>query len=291
MATLRAIKRRIRSVRNIAQVTRAMEMVAAARMRRAEQQTLGSRAYAQKAWEVLTYLASQPERGGLLHPLLEVRPVQTIGVVLITTDRGLCGALNHNLLRQVSGFVKEQNRPVKFITVGRKGRDFMHRAGQEVVAEFTGLGDRPTVLDITPIAHVAIADFLAGEMDEVYVAYNDFVTVLTQRPTIQQLLPIQPAVTEARMAAVYIYEPDPETILSTVLPRFTELQIYQALLEGIASEHAARMVAMRNATDSANDLIGELTLTYNKARQTAITKEMMDIAGGAEALKRARAAS
>ncbi|RLC75774.1 MAG: ATP synthase F1 subunit gamma [Chloroflexi bacterium] len=290
METLREIRRHIRSVRNIAQITRAMEMVAASKMIRAQQQALASRPYTQKAWEVLTYLAAQPER--IEHPLYEVRPVKAICIVLITSDRGLCGPYNHNIIRATAQFMLEkmdQGIDIQLITVGQRGRDFMLRYGHNVIAEFTKVSDRPTLLEIAPIARVAMEQFISGQVDEVYLAYTRFVSTLTQRPTIQQLLPIEPPKAEERWAALYIFEPDPQTVLNQVLPRFTELQVYHAILEAQASEHSARMVAMRNATENANELITELTLRFNKVRQWNITREMMDIAGGAEALRKARA--
>ncbi len=293
MPTPRAIARRIRSVKNISQVTRAMEMVAAAKMRRAQSSTLASRPYAEKAWQVLTYVAAQPGATKIMHPLLEERTeVRALALVLITGDRGLCGAYNVNVIRKALGFMTAQQKPVRLITIGRRGRDLMTRLGKEIVAEFTGLSERPSINDIRPISKIAIEEFTSGRVDQVYIAYTQFKNVLNQIPATQQLLPIRPS-TGARVEgahAVYLYEPNPEAILSSVLPRFTELQIYQALLESVASEWAARMVAMRNATDNARDLIQDLTLAMNKARQAAITKEMLDIAGGAEAQRQAQAA-
>jgi len=272
-----------------------MEAVAASRMRRAQAQTQASRPYAQRAWEVLTFLARQTTLARAPHPLLQQRPIKKIGLVLITPDRGLCGALIANVLRSATAFMKaraDQGTPVTIISVGRKGRDFMLRFGRPIMAEFSRLGDQPTLLEVTPIARLAIDSFLSGEFDAIYLAYTDFVNVMTQRPAIRQILPITPAEIKepgTGFAADYIYEPDPETILAAVLPRLTELQIYQAVLESIASEHSARMVAMRHATENAQDLVEDLTLTYNKARQTVITREMLDIAGGTEALAKARA--
>jgi F-type H+-transporting ATPase subunit gamma len=304
LATLLEIRRRIKSVRNIGQVTRAMQAVAASRMQRAQAQVKATRAYAEKAWEVLTHLAAQGAEGEELHPLLQVRPLHTVVLVLLTGDRGLCGAFNHNIILRAIDFVKESKEnklSVKLITVGRKGRDFMLRQGEEIVAEFPASPDQPKLVDVTPIARVAIDGFLEGRFDQVCLAYSDFINVLTQRPTVKRLLPIMPGeietqamgeyVESVRGQAVteYIYEPDPRSILDEVLPRFTELQIYQAILESIASEHSARMVAMRNASDNASALVGGLTLEFNKARQRAITLEIMDIAGGAEALAKARA--
>jgi F-type H+-transporting ATPase subunit gamma len=286
LPTVRAINRRIRSVRNISQVTRAMEMVAASKMRRAQQATLASRAYANKSWEILTYLAAQPGRNKLMHPLLEEREqIKSILLVLFTSDRGLCGAFNVNIIRTALDFMAKQNVPVQVVTIGRRGRDIMLRTGKTLVAEFSGLSEKPSILDMGPIAKIAINEFTDGKADQVYLAYTNFVNVLVQRPIVKQLLPLKPEKQAGGANAVYLYEPDPETILNTVLPRFTELQIYQALLESIASEHSARMVAMRNATDSAKELIDTLTLEMNKARQATITKEMLDIVGGAESLR------
>ena len=294
MATLRAIQRRIKSVRNISQVTRAMEMVSASKMRRAQQATLASRAYAEKSWEVLRYVAAQPGRSKILHPLLEERnEIKNITLVLITSDRGLCGAYNMNILRTAVDFMNKhaERNAVRLITIGRRGRDLAARMGKEIIAEFTGLSEKPTILDIGPIAKVAIEEFTAGRADQVHIAYTDFVNVVVQKPQVKQILPLHaPHEKSQGLSAVYLYEPDPETILASVLPRFTELQIYQAILEANASEHSARMVAMRNATDSAQELIGDLSLAYNKARQWNITKEMLDIVGGAEALRHSLAA-
>lgn len=272
-----------------------MEMVAASKMRRAQNATLASRAYAEKSWQVLTTLAAQPGSGKLLHPLLEERAeIKQVALVLITGDRGLCGAYNVNVIRKGLEFMR-QHQGTKLVTIGRRGRDIANRLGKPIIAEFTGLSERPTILDVGPIANIVIEEFTAGRADQVYVAYTDFKNVLTQIPTIKQLLPIRPSgpppedVQAKGLEAVYLYEPDPETILASVLPRFTELQIYQALLESVASEWAARMVAMRSATDNAQELIQDLTLAMNKARQASITKEMLDIAGGAEAQRKAQA--
>ena len=289
MATTRAIQRRIKSVRNISQVTRAMEMVAASDMRRAQRATLASRAYADKAREVLAYLAAQPGRSKLLHPLLEERAdIKNVLLILITSDRGLCGAYNMNVIRAAFEFLKQftLRDSVKMLTLGKHGRDFAVRSGKTIVAEFTGLSAKPSILDIGPIAKIAIEEFIVGKVDRVDVAFTNFVNVLNQRPQIRPLLPLHaPSEPIAGASEVYLYEPDPETILASVLPRLTELQIYQALLESVASEHSARMVAMRNATESAHDLIDGLTLEMNKARQGTITKEMLDIVGGANALR------
>jgi len=269
-----------------------MEMIAASKMRRAQLATLASRAYAEKAAEILSYVAAQPGRSKTLHPLLEVRDqVKNIQVILITSDRGLCGAFNVNIIRKANDFIAEQKKPTRLIAIGKRGREYAVRYGKNLTAEFSGLSEKPTIGQIGPIATVAIDEFVSGKVDEVYIAYTDFENVLRQHPTIHRLLPIEAPPEEHRgSGAVYLYEPDPEALLSSVLPRFTEVRIYQALLESVASEHSARMVAMRNATDNAHELIDGLTLVMNKARQSSITKEMLDIAGGAEALTKSLAA-
>jgi F-type H+-transporting ATPase subunit gamma len=292
MASTREIRRRIRSIGNIAKVTKAMETVAASKMRKAQQQVLATRPYAEKSWEVLTYLARLRPIAAAEHPLLQQRQVGKVAVLLITADRGLAGAYNGNIIRktalQIRQWEEVEGKQVSVVTIGRKGRDWMLRHGPPLRAEFTGLSDRPTSNDIAPVASVVIEDFIRGYCDAVYLATTDFINTLRQEPDIRQLLPIVPAHPEVSMAADYIFEPDPRTILSEVLRGITELQILQAVYEAIASEQSARMVAMRNATDAANDLIGDLTLSYNKARQEAITKELLDIVGGTAALAQNR---
>ncbi|MCD6289130.1 MAG: ATP synthase F1 subunit gamma [Anaerolineae bacterium] len=301
MASLREIRRHIRGVRSVAQVTRAMQMVAATKMQRAQTQVLATRPYARHAWEVLQHLATQNGAAESLHPLLEARSrIETVGLVLVTSDKGLCGPYNANIIRTAAQFIEDIGVPVKIIAVGRRGAAYAARAGRDLLkAEFSDLPSRPRLLDITPIARASIDAFLSGELDEVYLGYTDFVSTLVQRPRIRRLLPltagpgyrsvvrssvVQEEEPEAP-AGEYIYEPNSQTILDIVLPRFTEIQIYQAILESLASEHSARMVAMRAATDNANELLRDLALTYNRARQDAITREMLDIAGGVEAMR------
>jgi F-type H+-transporting ATPase subunit gamma len=302
LATVREVRRRIKSVKNIAQITRAMQAVAASRMRRAQEAVLATRPYAQRAWSLLTHLAAQRGEMEEMHPLLQVRPVNRVALLLLSSDRGLCGAFNTNVIRKATEYIEALPVPVDVVAVGRKGRGVMLRQGR-LVAEFSDLPAQPSLIDVTPIARVALEGFLDGTYDAVWLAYTDFVNTLRQEPVVKRLLPLTPTEmerqamaeyvdeTEAVDVPEYIYEPDPRTILDTVLPRFTELQVYQAILESIASEHSARMVAMRNATENAEALTQDLQLTYNKARQQAITSEIMDIAGGAEALAQARAAS
>ncbi len=289
MATPREIRRRIKSVKNISQVTRAMEAVSASKMRRAQAQVLATRPYAQKAWEMASFLARQAQSGRAPHSLLEPRAVEKVGVVLITPDKGLTGGMIANMLRAASAFKRQQTKPMNWITVGRKGRDFFARYGGGIVAEFSKLGDTPPLTKITPIARLVIDAFHNHEFDAIHLAYMDFVNVTVQRPVIRQILPVTPvdpeAVGSAKFYPSYIYEPDEETLLEELMPRLIELQVYQGVLESLASEHSARMVAMRNATNNAKDLVGSLQLTLNTVRQASITRDMLDIAGGVEALK------
>ncbi|MFA5055143.1 MAG: ATP synthase F1 subunit gamma [Dehalococcoidia bacterium] len=286
MATIRQINRRIKSVRNTSKVTKAMEMIAASKMRRAQERTLASRPYAEKICQVLADLAAQTRVGEEGHPLLIKRPVNKIAVIHITPDRGLCGGLVANVNRNVARFIMDhKGTPVANVAVGRKGRDFMLRSGQQVRAEFINMSDKPSVSDILPVARIVVDDYCAGLVDEVYISYTQFVNTVSQKPAIVKLLPIEPAVFEAGKNNEYIYEPTPQEVMSELLPRFIEMSLYHSLLEAIASEQSARMVAMRNATDNAHELIGELTLKYNKARQEMITKELLDIVGGVAALE------
>jgi F-type H+-transporting ATPase subunit gamma len=267
-----------------------MEAVSASKMRRAQERALASRPYADRAWEILTYVASQPAASKVLHPLLEKRWVRTTGLVLITPDRGLCGGLPTNVIREAVGFLDRQPSPVRIIAVGRTGLNFMVRYGGDVFADFSGVPDQPPLTEITPIAHLVIEEFLTGTFDQVSLIYAQFINTMVQRPVTRQLLPILPAKMEGVGPVAYSIEPDPETVLGEVLEGFTILQIYQAILDAQASEHSARMVAMRAATENAESLSQDLTLTYNRVRQEAITRELLDIAGGAEALAKARAA-
>lgn len=310
MASVRELRNRIRSIRNLSQVTRAMEMVAASRMRRAEEQVAASRPYAAKAWELLTQLAAQRAPGDVPAPLLTERdPVRAEALILITADRGLAGGYNANVVRAALQFLARRNgRELRLITVGRKGRDALLRAGYPIAAEFGQLPDRPGEIEVAPIARLATDGFLAETSDAVYIAYTDYVNILRQEAWVRRLLPLRPGdlqdpaaggagAAERRpvmsrylrgtpppLAGGYNYEPTMEDLLEQVVRRFVELQIYQAVVESLASEHAARMMAMRNATENANDLLKDLTMTYNKLRQQSITEEMLDIAGGAEAL-------
>src|SRR6266511_3569481 len=269
MPSLRDIRRRIRSVRNTAKITKAMELVAASRLRRAQMRVTAARPYAEAMRALIAELAGQAAgAGATLHPLLAQRPIDTVGVLLVTPDRGLAGPLNTNIIRrgtEVIAQVDAERHDVEIITVGRKGQDFLVRRGRKLLGTFTGM------------------------MDRAVLVYPRFVSTLTQRPEVVQLLPIAPPQQAADAEAPqrrldYIFEPDPISILEQLLPRYVEVQIYQALLETAASFFSAQMVAMRNATENANELVDSLSLTYNKVRQANITREVTEIASAAEAM-------
>jgi len=285
MANIRLIRRRIRGVQSTAKITRAMEMIATSKMRRAQEAGLAGRPYDQKIRQVIGDLAALPYAGDMPHPLLQSRPVKKIAIVHISPDRGLCGGLNANLNRKTGAFILGQDKPVTMVCVGRKGLDFMRRYGRQIRAEFTQLGDRPTIFDVLPIARIINDDYSNGLVDTVYMVYARFVSTMLQTPVMEQLLPIEPAPVPKTENIEYIYEPAPEGVLGALLPRFVEMEIYHAILESIASEQSARMVAMRNATDNAKELTDHLTLMYNKARQEAITTELLDITGATAALQ------
>jgi len=290
MPTLRQIRRRIRTVENTAKITKAMEMVAASKMRRAQNNALAARPYAEKIRQVLATLAGtlpfqDPET---IHPLLQRREPKAIDIILITPDRGLCGGLPSALNRRVASFIVERGLPARLICVGRKGRDFFRRAGLPVVGEIVGLPDYPTYDEVRPVTQIAIQDYTAGLSDEVYLVYARFVSTMTQQPEVFKLLPVEPPAESTAWPIDYIYEPSREAVLAELLPRYVERQVYEAVLEAQASEQSARMVAMRNATDNASEIIRDLTLTYNKARQEAITKELLELVGGAEILRQER---
>jgi len=284
MATIQVLRRRIRSIQGTAKICRAMEMIATAKLKRTQQQALAGRPYAEKIHQVIADLAVEPSVRGEIPPLLQKRAVKKIAVVHITTDRGLCGGLNANLNRVVAKFILEQSAPVILITIGRKGRAFAHSAGLHILAEFTGISDRVTVRETLPISRVVIESYGNGDVDLAYLAYPRFISTMVQNPTMEVLLPVEPAKLPAGQVGEYIYEPNPLAVLNELLPRFVEMQVYHAILELIAGEQSARMVAMRNASDNAEELIKELALTLNKVRQESITKEICDISGGTEAL-------
>ena len=285
MPNLRQIRRRVRSVENTAKITKAMSMIAASKMRRAQEMALQSRPYAETMRSLLSHLAAQPRDEEEAHDLLTPREVQRVQLIHITPDRGLTGGLNSNLNRAAGQFLVDHAESASIVAVGRKGRDFFVRAGANVKAVFSDLGDRPSYAELTPIARIAIDDYLAGESDAVFISYGDFLSTTVQRPRILQLIPVEPAELDQTEAVGYIYEPDALAVLAVLLPRFIEMQIYHAVLEGVASEQSARMVAMQNATDNANEMIDDLTLEMNKARQDMITGELLDLVGGAAAIE------
>jgi len=262
-----------------------MEMIATAKMKRAQDMALAGRPYSDKIRHVIADLSAQAAAGGATHPLLQKRPVNKIGIVHITSDRGLCGGLNTNLNKLVGNFILEQQAPVTVITVGTKGRDFMRRSMRDIRAEFVKMGDRPKLADTLAISHIMIEDYTTGFFDQVYISYSKFVNLMTQKPTIELVLPVEPASLPKTASPEYIFEPNAAKVLDELLPRFVEMQLYHDVLEAIASEQSARMMAMRNATDNANEVIADLTLTLNKARQEMITKELLDIVAGVEGLK------
>ncbi len=287
MATAREVRLRIRSVKNIAQVTRALQTISASRVRKAQEAVLNSRPYAHKALEILQHLSAIPE-GEHVHPLLAKSPQERRSlVILITSDRGLAGAYNTNVLRIA---LERFNQDESFLAIGRKGRDLLVRLGKNLVGEFSNLPPEPSFIDVSAIGQLAIEEFKKDEFDRVFLVYTDYINLLRQEPTIKQFLPLelemvekQPEVDEKPRSS-YIYEPGQLELIDLVLVRFIQLQLYEGYLESLASEHAARMVAMQNASDNALDLSAALTLEYNKARQLAVTSDILDIVGGAEAL-------
>lgn len=289
MPSTREIRRRVRSVKNMSQITRAMEMVAASKMRRAQDRVTSGRPYSERLREVLGDLASLQLDADQLQafPLLAQREITKTAVILITPDRGLNGALNTNILRRATRYIREESgdSSPECIAVGKKGRDFLVRTNQNVIAEFIRTGDRPTLDEVRPIAAIAIQEFLEGRVDAVHIVYPQFVNTLTQRPTVVQLLPIVRPDNDTSDAEDYIFEPNAPTVLNALLPRYVEVLLYQAVLENVASFYSAQMVAMRNATDNAKELASDLDLALNKARQGQITNEVAEIAAGANAFR------
>lgn len=262
-----------------------MELVAVSKMRRAQGAVLAARPYAEKIREVIADLAVQNanHNGGALHPLLERRSeIKRVGIILITSDRGLAGGLVANITRLAAGHILSLDAPVSILAVGRKGRDWALRYGRELRAEFIGLGDRPSYLQTVPVARVAMDDYLSGYVDRVDLVFTRFISTLSQKPVIETLLPLEAPPSLQPSKAEYIYEPNAREVLADLLPRFVEVQVYAALLEAAASEQSARMVAMRNATDNANEIVRDLSLQYNQERQATITRELIDIVSGAQ---------
>jgi len=283
MASLRDLRRRIKSVQNTRKITKAMELVAAARMRRAQERVLAARPYADEIRNVMVDLMKRtPEYE---HPYLQVREVKKRVVILITTDRGLVGALNSNSVRLLLREMNTSSVPIAVVTIGRKGRDVMVRLRKELVADITGLGDRPQMGDILPAVRVALDAYEQGDLDQVDMVYSHFISVGRQQAALQRLIPVEPPEDAERLAADFEYEPEAQDVLDALLPRYVEGQVYRAVLENGASEQAARMIAARNASDNASDLIEDYTLAANKLRQSTITTELIEVVSGASALE------
>ena len=288
MANTREIRRRIRSVENTAKITNAIQLVAASKMRRAQDRALEARPYAEKLREILGHLSGLTAADGDdAHPLLQRREIRETAVILVTPDRGLCGGLIANLERHAGQIVLQPEQPgdISMIPVGRKGAEYFRRFNVDFRASFQELGDFPGLAQTSPISHIAVEDYIAGKVDQVLVVYASFINTVRQEPITIPILPVEAAAGDGDASETeYIFEPSPEAVLADLLPRYVDLLVYQAVLEAAASEQSARMVAMRNATDAANEMIGDLTLVYNKARQEQITSELLDITGGVEAL-------
>jgi F-type H+-transporting ATPase subunit gamma len=291
MASTQAIRRRIRSARNVAQITRAVQLVASSRMRRAQERVTESRPYAEQLLKLLSRVATQAD-GLENQPLMQAREIKRALIVLVTPDRGLAGALNSNTTRRAAQLAQELARQysgleISFLAIGRKGRDFLVRNRQQIIAEFTQLGDKPKPADVRAIARTITDAYIGEQIDLAMLVYPKFVSMVAQTPTVTQLLPVQPPEESVAQGPTpeYIFEPDIESIFSELLPRYVETQIYQPLLETVASFYSAQMIAMKNATDSANDLLADLTLTYNKIRQTSITTQILEVVSGANALQ------
>jgi F-type H+-transporting ATPase subunit gamma len=283
VASQRDIRRRIGAVKNIQQITRAFQFIAASRLRRAQEATLAARPYSDKIDEVLSDLAAV--LGSEDHPLLAERPPDAKRLILLfTTDRGLAGPLNTNTIRFASREITEHPGDLAVVTIGRKGRDAMRRARVPVEAHFAGFGDKPTFADILPLARLVTEDFLTGGYGRIDLLYTRFVSTLVQRQVLEPLLPVKPTEDTAGIPGnQFIFEPNPGAVLEQLLPRYVATRIFQAVLEAKASEESSRMVAMKSATENAQELIEDYTLAYNKVRQSNITREMIEIASGARA--------
>jgi F-type H+-transporting ATPase subunit gamma len=285
LPSLRDVRRRIRSFQNTQKITKAMQVVSATRLRRAQSAVKAARPYAEKMVEVLGTTAERATE--YRHPYLERREGDRAVVILVTADRGLCGALNSNTLRAVTRYLNEHHGgKARYVTIGRKGRDFLARYRREIVAEVSGLPDRPGIAPVLSVVRAALDEYDEGRADTVLLAYARWVTTLRQDAEVRTLLPITLPEGRDGPANDYLYEPEPEAVLDALLPRYIETQVYQALLENQASFYSAQMVAMQNATNAAGDLIKSYTLTANKIRQAAITAELMEIVSGAESLRK-----
>jgi F-type H+-transporting ATPase subunit gamma len=291
MPSTRDIRRRIRGVKNIKQVTRAMNMIAAARLRRAQGKAESARPYAERLAQILQDV--QAGGGNAKHPLLAKREVRRIGLLLITSDRGLAGAFNSNVVREAGQFLSRQTVPVGFVTVGKKGRDFFRVRGATVDEHFAQPSRDVRLEEVGAISKRVIADYTRGQYDQIFIGYSKFISVLKSAPVVTQLLPIAASAGEqptAHQKSAFEFEPTGEALMNTLLPQYVEVLIYRALVESLASEQAARMVAMKAATDSASEMIESLTRDYNRIRQTSITTQLLEVVSGADALAKAEEA-
>lgn len=301
MASLRDIRKRIRTVKNTRQITKAMKMVSAAKLRKAQDAIIAARPYAQMLDQIISDLAARSADEEMAHPLLTARPIKRAEVVLLTSDRGLAGGFNSNVIRRANRFLYENSglERIQFSTVGRKGHDFFRGRGQNIRKDFGGLYQRLSYMSAKAVAEELTASFLNGEVDAVYIIYNEFLSAISQKIVVSQMLPLQtfgpaqaaapggaaPSAPTASTQVDFKYEPSRQEVLDRLVPQAVSIKLYRALLESVASEHGARMSAMENATSNATDMIGKLSLHYNRTRQAVITKELMEIVSGAEALK------
>ncbi len=283
MASLRDIRRRIKGVQNIRQVTKAMNMIAAARLRRAQSKAESARPYADRLSQILKDVVAS-SGGAALHPLMAQREVRNVALILVTADRGLCGAFNAGIIREAQQFLIDQTVPVELITVGRKGREYFQRLGYKIAQHFPQPSRDVRLEEVGIISKRILNGYGAGEYDQVHLAYAKFISVLKSEPTVTQLLPLGHGPEAGRSTNTYQFEPDAEELLDTLLPLYVEALVYRALVEALASEQAARMIAMKSATDSASDMINSLTREYNGARQSSITKALLEVVAGADAL-------
>lgn len=285
MAGAKEIRSKIGSIKNTQKITRAMEMVAASKMRKTQERMRASKPYASKIYDVIKHVAHASSE--YRHPFLVERPVERVGVIVVTTDRGLCGGLNANLLREAARSVKkwqDEGKHLAFSIIGRKGKAFFKRTGGQVLAVTENLGDKPGLAQLIGSVKVMLDAYIAGEIDALHIISNEFVNTMSQKPELKQLLPLPKETANTETLGHhwdYIYEPDAKELLDALLERYIELQVYQAVVENIACEQAAKMIAMKSATDNAGELIKQFQLAYNKARQAAITQELAEIVGGA----------
>ncbi|XOZ32717.1 F0F1 ATP synthase subunit gamma [Halomonadaceae bacterium KBTZ08] len=286
MASGKEIRNQISSIQNTQKITNAMEMVAASKMRKAQERMELTRPYAQKIRDVIGYLAEADS--DYRHPFMEARQAKRVGYIVVSTDRGLCGGLNNNLFKAMlkdSRAWDDKGVPSDFCTLGQKGKVFLNVVGANIVASESQLGDRPSSEQVIGGVKVMLDAYRDGSIDRLYLVFNEFVNTMTQKPRIDQLLPLQAEVeTEGKYRWDYLYEPDPRTLLDGLLTRYVESQVYQGVVENIACEQAARMVAMKSATDNAGEIIDDLKTEYNKARQATITQEISEIVSGAAAV-------